>query len=99
MNCYGYAIILIIYTEYETDIINIFTELNVVCNWGYVSGAWVRSTLYCKRTDFFMFNTFWCYRSLAICFVSKYYGRWEISHIQGIGYCIYILNDNQTVLM
>ena len=36
MNCYGYAKILIIYTEYEIDIINIFTESNV-CNWGYVS--------------------------------------------------------------
>ena len=26
MNCYGYAIILIIYTEYEIDIIKRFTE-------------------------------------------------------------------------
>ena len=31
----------IIYTEYEIDIINIFMELNVVCNWGYVSGTYV----------------------------------------------------------
>ena len=32
MNYYGYAIILIIYTEYEIDIINIYLELNVVYN-------------------------------------------------------------------
>ena len=37
----------------EINIINIFTELNVVCNWGYVSGACVRRILlYSKYIDF-----------------------------------------------
>ena len=66
-------VILIIYTEYQIDIINIFTELNVVCNWAYVSGVCIRSILHCKCIDFLLFFAFWCYRSLTICYVSEYY--------------------------
>ena len=54
-----------------------------------MSGACVRSILYCKCIDFSLFFAFWCYRSLTICFVSEYYERWEINHVKGIGQSIY----------
>ena len=60
---------------------------NAVYNWGYVSGACIRCILNCKCIDFFAVQHILMiiYGSLTIYFVIKYYERWEINHIKGIG--------------
>ena len=62
-------------------------EWNAVYNWGYVSGACIRLILKCKCIDFFSAQhiLMLTYRSLSFYFVSKYYEKWEINHIKGIG--------------